>query len=433
MDFQTTLPYAADSDLHVIEGLDVTGTPIYQRTGLGRFLPVDMYTLLQGIIERCLATQLPDGSYLVSPTIFDETMFSTTDYISYAPISQWTERTYPSGVLNEVSGYVKNLMDNYPQYLLLLAIDDKLWELGNSGAEGKSLYGNLKDTAPYWEAFHDITYAMTQAGVGFDPITFEMVLIPARVSGTGSDVYGAPNAGVRMYPEVLIARYKVMQQLRYKRASISDTRRYTGSAIGRTDQTAESLWTDGYASGRYVLCIEAARDYFATHQDVGDVQNPDALGYFYIYRGFMAYLQTYGQTHAIWSDGYAGQSKTHDGPKFLISKGYASIPHDVKIWANWDGSGDLRLWQQFGGEPLVLGQNLLLDVPNISADYSWQAGFEIPENILQFPPYITGYMSWYWNPMYNGSLTIQAEWPIEDWEFQFCKHDDNGGVVTWTA
>jgi hypothetical protein len=88
MDFQLTLPYAADSNLHVIAGLDVTGTPIYQRPGDWRCKPVDMYTLLQGIIERCLATQQSDGSFLVSPTIYDETMVSTDELISYAPISQ---------------------------------------------------------------------------------------------------------------------------------------------------------------------------------------------------------------------------------------------------------------------------------------------------------------------------------------------------------
>jgi len=218
MNFQTSLPYAADSGLHVIAGLNVGGTPIYQRHGLDRILPVDMYTLLQGIIERCLATwDEIQQRYLVLPNIYSST---------------WTERTYPGGVLNEVSGYVTNLMDNYPAGALLAAIDDKLWALGSCGVdpihEGASCYGTLMDTVPYWNEFLDITFAMTAAGVAFDPVSFEMQCIPARVTG-GAPIYGPPATSGRIYPELLIDRYKVMQQLRWKKAVMYDTRPAGGS------------------------------------------------------------------------------------------------------------------------------------------------------------------------------------------------------------
>ena len=439
MNFQTTLPYATDSGLHVIEGLDVTGIPIYQRAGLDRFLPVDMYTLLQGIIERCLATQQSDGSYTVSPTIFDETMYSTTDHISYAPISKWIERTYPGGALNEVTGYVANLMDMYPQNLILQAIDDKLWLLGNSGDAGKSIYGNLKDTPLYWEAFDDITYAMTQAGVGFDPASFEMVLIPARASGTGADVYGAPSGAVRIYPEMLIARYKVMQELRYKKASISDTRRYVGTAVGNSHWDRGEFnswplyWDNDYVSGLYDEACQSAEDNW--QETVGAVQPSGPSAYWVINRGFKSNTQSYGVYWKRWWQGvlgYNGASAGYWGPRFMIDGGYtgAGLTHDVYMWGWWDGAGEPDLYQQFDGTDIVAGKNLVFRVNTMSVDTLFMAWRENAPD-LYFPPFPFWPPSPYSVRNINAQLTIQAAPPIEDWKFEFCKHSDFGGDVTW--
>jgi hypothetical protein len=401
-----------------------------------------MYTLLQGIIERCLATKLPDGTYLVSPTIFDETMNGG----EFAAISQWTERTYPDGVLNEVSGYVKNLMDNYPSGLLLKAIDDKLWELGSCSSgvhDPESIYGNLMDTPPYWSAFWDITFAMTQAGVVFDPVTFEMLVVPARASSTGEDEYGPPTASSRMYPEVLIARYKVMQQLRYKKAPISDTRRFTGGfgdAYSHFETTNNgsywpTWWTHDYVAGLYNEACANARS--AWSESVSGIQDPNILSYWLIWHGLMNATQSFSYTwFAQMVTGYSGGSGNNfSAPKLTINKGYSGITHNVKLWAYWDGNGDLTLWTQSGGDPVVAGKNLILEINNISADTVWQAGFEDAENTLHFPPFCPtwppGAVSYWVN--FNGQLTLQAYEPIEDWEFQFCKHSDFGGDVTWVA
>ncbi|MFA5401289.1 MAG: hypothetical protein WC359_12650 [Dehalococcoidia bacterium] len=441
MDFQLSLPYATDSGLHVIQGLDVTGTPIYQRAGDWRCKPVDMYTLLQGIIERCLATQQPDGSYLVSPTIFDETMFSTDEHIPYAPISKWTERTYPDGVLNEVSGYVANLMDNYPASLLLLAIDDKIWQLGYC-VEGPihpvSVYGTLSDTSPFFVPYDDPTAIFQAAGVGYDPVTNQLQIVPARITG-GDPIYGSPEGATRIYPELLIDRYKILQVLRWKKANIGDTRRYAGSAVGFSDPeytdnhgyyiSAPSWWTTEYVEGLHAIACQRARDDWT--ETVGAVEDATLAAYWAITRGCRNYTRRTGYLGAWYSratDGYNGLTNTHNGPKLLIYQGYADIPHDVKIWAYWDGAGDYQLWQQFGGGDLVAGKNLLLEIDDISEDTVWQAGFENAESTLHFPPLP---VPWTQGIDRDSQLAIASEWPVEDWKFEFCKHDDNGGAVTW--
>lgn len=441
MNFQLSLPYAADSDLHVIEGLALNGTPIFQRPGDWRFLPVDMYTLLQGTIERCLATQQPDGSYMVSPTIFGPGMFSKKDSIPYSQISKWTERDYPGGVLNEVSGYVKNLMDWFPQSLLLRAIDDKIWELGacSSGVhETESCYGTLQDTAPFFAPFFpDATAFMFAAGVNYDPVSFQMQVVPSRITG-GAPLYGSPETAGRIYPEMLIDRYKILQVMRYKKAVISDTRRYFGEGFGNSTSTAgPGTWT-GYSyspiyldmSGCYAEACVSARTFFDTHQTILAPENPVGA-YWNISRGMrvtvypIAYLSPYFRIQVT---GYLGAAEILRGPKLMIESGYKTIPHDVKIWAWWDGTGDYNLWQQFGGITLTAGKNLVFKIDSINKDTEWKAGFENPGNTLHFPPYRTPFWP---DPMYNSALTITAAPPIEDWKFNFCKTDDTGGAVTW--
>ena len=455
MNFQTTLPYAADSGLHVIEGLDVTGTPIYQRTGLDRFLPVDMYTLLQGVIERCLATQQPGGNYLVSPTIFDETMKSTTEGISYEPISKWIERTYPGGELSEVTGYVKNLMDMYPQNLILQAIDDKLWKLGNCSSgtyETQSVYGNLMDTPPYFQAFRDITFAMTQAGVGFSYVTFEMVLIPARASSTGLDQYGAPSGAVRIYPEMLIARYKVLQELRYKKASVYEPKR----ASGATNDEAPWPYTGAgipYGVGTYVNPNPPYYWDYSSGPWPSQADREVALGL--AESNFMSWYRTilsgvvplmtqaaidafFLLTSALKVDNYTTSFyrfqlvgrymgyPNREGPNFK-TKAYG-INHDVKMWGWWDGTGDPKMgWNRADGTPVVAGKNLMWDVSpfaseaNYDADVDWNEASWPPSRPATWPP------PYYWTP----GCEIQLSPPIEDWKFNFCKHSDFGGDVTW--
>ncbi len=447
MEFQTTLPYAVDSNLHVIKGLDLSGTPIFQRPGDWRFKAVDMYTLLQGIIERCLATQQPDGSYLVSPTIFDETMFSTDSHISYASISRWTERDYPGGVLNEVSGYVKNLMDNYPQSLLLLAIDDKLWALGScsSGVHvPESCYGTLMDTAPFFNPFWDITFAMTAAGVGFDPTSFEMQVVPARITG-GSPIYGSPEGSTRIYPELLIDRYKVMQQLRYKKTAIYDTRRSTGTASGSASYANPNppyyYWPPYYyptlADAQAVnnLAAQNFKDLYAV--TLGSVDNLGAMtpsgltawwtlsAMLWIAFGYSGPFSRYLANAVV--EGHPGKA----GPNFKI-KGYDSISHKVQMWAWWDGTGNPRMGFSTvaGGSPIVAGKNLIWEVDNptgetqYSPDVNWNSAAWPPDNIIN-NPYTSSPSSW------DDGASIVASPPIEDWQFQFCRHNDFGGAVTW--
>ena len=437
MDFQTTLPYATDSNLHVIEGLDVTGTPIYQRAGLGRVLPVDMYILLQGIIERCLATQQADGSYLVSPTIFNETISGG----EYAEVSKWTERTYPDGILNEVSGYVANLMDSYPHLKLLKAIDDKLWELGIAEPdpihEQECIYGKLTNTPPYYEAFLDITYAMTQAGVGFSYDNFEMQCVPARITG-GDPIYGPPTEADRLYPELLIDRYKVLQQLRYKKASVSDTRRFTGGASGESDWETNygtwdpylpPWWTCDYQAGQYAIACDRARE--AWSESVTDIMDSSNLSYWVVQRDMTYYRQAMKIEIPYYSwrievRGYNTGPYTHQGPKLQINKGYTGIEHGIKLFGYWDGTGSHELWVQFGGDPLVVGKNTILDINKITEDWEWRAGFE---NVISpvFPAYdcdASGFHAL--------GLSVQTYPPVEDWHFNFCKHHDFGGDVTWS-
>jgi len=439
MNFQTSLPYATDSDLHVIEGLDITGTPIYQRTGLDRFLPVDMYTLLQGIIERCLATRLPGGTYLVSPTIFDETMFSATEHFSYKSISTWIERTYPNGELNQVTGYAKNLMDMYPQNLILQAIDDKLWELGacSSGVyEVESCYGNLKDTPPYWEAFRDITYAMTQAGVGFDSEfgTYEMVMIPARASNTGADVYGPPSSAVRIYPEMLIARYKVMQQLRYKKVSWSVKNFVTSLAQGSNGDGADANWctlTQAEWESRWKASYEQAGELFTVPPPAGNFSNTSPLGdapweiqvrlgpagLYFVWDNYL-FFNCYGE--GAWS--LVGQ---YDGKGLQgTMMGYPSIPHDIRMYAYWDGTGSKELFSPLCD--LVPGKNTIFEETNVGETTDID-GFVIPtqDNWLDLLPVRTSLS------LRQVYCLIYGYTPIEDWKFEFCKHSDFGGDVTW--
>lgn len=458
MNFQTGLPYAADSGLHVIEGLDVGGTPIYQRQGLDRFLPVDMYTLLQGIIERCLATQLPDGSYVVKPTIFDETMSSEVGHIPYAPISQWTERTYPGGVLNEVSGYVANLMDMYPQNLLLLAIDDKLWELGSCSSgvyEVESIYGWLMETPPYWQAYRDITYVMTAAGVEFNPISYEMVLVPARANN-GTVIYGSPAGAVRIYPEMLIARYKVMQQLRYTMSAYSDTRVKTSGAAGHSGDyylggAAHGLWAEAVTHAEWVAAINLSEDNWKTNYNfslgaVVPLLTQVAIDAFFKLKadlltgwGPSATPGPGGKGTYSWYIFYyiygitAGADWGEDcttAPHFK-TKAYG-IPHTIKMWGE---SAAAAIWgfTQADGTPLVSGKNLMWDKAAMGSEETYSPDIDLRDEVWPpsggtYPPLwpeeggVTG-LGW--------GQEVQLYEPINDWEFAFCKHHDFGGDVTW--
>jgi hypothetical protein len=151
--------------------------------------------------------------------------------------------------------------------------------------------------------------------------------------------------------------------------------------------------------------------------------------YWNISRGFRRYVQNYGGYYSgVWGigvDGNLGLAHTHFGPKLLIHKGYSGIQHDTKIWGWWDGIGDYELWLQFGGAALIQGKNLILDIAKISVDTVWQAGFE-NAGVLSFPPFSDP------NYIRDSSLTITAAHPVEDWKFNFCKHNDFGGAVTWT-
>lgn len=428
MDFQTSLDYATDSGLHVIRGLDVFRTPIYQRPGDWRCLPVDMYELLQGVIERCLATQSAPGEYLVSPKIYYKEKLSADENIPYAPICEWIERDYPDGNERVVSGYVDNLLDLYPQNLILQAIDDKIWELGQCveyGATMKSVYGNLKDDQPYFEAMQDATAFMVQAGVGFDPVTNQMQLIPARITG-GAPVYGAPSEAVRIYPEMLIDRYKVLQVMKYKKAAWSDGFRISapnenvvsdGDYYPTVEGQPPPWWTEEYKAGLYNQCVQRILETWVQNE-TGSNLSTDAD--WIIQRG----MQTYGLYYffvGVWVwflGGWGGNTAMHFGPKIKIYGGYPNIPHDVRIWAHWDGTGDSGLWRQFGGEELVEGKNLIFEKKSISGDEIWE-GYQ-DSGTKDFPPY---------RGALNSQLSVQARPPIEEWAFKYCSPKK---PVTWT-
>ena len=159
------------------------------------------------------------------------------------------------------------------------------------------------------------------------------------------------------------------------------------------------------------------------------------LVYWVIGRGFTSFTSAAGNYNYFSQSvsGYDRGSSTHWGPKLILRKGYTGIDHDVKLWGYWDGTGDHELWKQYGGDALVVGKNLITEVANIASDTVWQAGFEDPENELYFPPFCPtwppGCVSYYINR--NSQLEIQSYWPVEDWKFNFCKHSDFGGDVTW--
>jgi hypothetical protein len=431
MDFQTTLPYAVDSDLHVIAGLDVSGIPIFQRPGDYRFLPVDMYTLLQGIIERCLATQRSDGSYLVSPVIYDETI----GLGKFASISKWTERTYPDGTLNEISGYVANLMDNYPTGLLLAAIDDKIWELGSCSSgvhEEESCYGNWDDTTKTFSPFFpDATAFMYAAGVGYDPVSFEMQCIPARVTG-GDPVYGSPSGLLRIYPELLIDRYKLLQVMRYMATPLYDLARqdfYGGESYMETGTypsdprpqfypggTFDMLWYDWY---KETACYKALPLFLVKLNDPNSWGAAEYTG--------MTMNRYYGSYYQHWAM-YQGAcawifSLIETSPCFKMW-GYADIPKNFMLtglYAGGNNSG-LKTWDE---HELVIGRNELRRWinPMEHEEFDNSEGF----------PYDFDYV---WNaatPNGHPPATMQITniGVHTDFKFQFCKHDDNGGAVTW--
>jgi hypothetical protein len=433
MNFQTTLPYAADSDLHVIEGLDVSGTPIYQRPGDWRCKPVDMYALLQGIIERCLATQLADGSYKVSPKIYDENI----EFGKYAAISQWTERTYPAGVLNEVSGYVSNLMDNYPHNLLLAAIDAKFWELAEVDqgiTHHVSCYGKLTDTPPYYVPFEDIQDLYQTAGADWDPgptgLSAELLSVPARANG-GVALYGSPSSG-RIYPEALIARYKVLQALRWKKAHIYEKR----TASGNNPPVSILLHSDYFAGGyqseeeweasfnRNTTWIKD--NYVAVLSDIESWAPPD--GRWLDFSSFGCSLTYTTSRDTWWTWNYSEVSGNRSGPNFK-TKAYG-IPHRVQMYGYWDGFGDPAMGFEICGEGTpVIGRNLVWDEACIGSETVFSAnvstvGSDWPPSFP--PPYIGWPASW----QRGFSMTLYE--PIEDWDFNFCKHNDFGGAVTWT-
>ena len=453
MNFQTGLPYAADSGLHVIEGLDVGGVPIYQRQGLDRVLPVDMYTLLQGIIERCLATQQLDGSYLVSPVIYNKDMASTDGGISYEPIGKWIERDYPDGVLDEVTGYVDNLMDMYPQNLILQAIDDKLWELGecSSGVyESECFYGWLMETPPYWQAYRDITFVMTAAGVEFDPVSYEMILVPARANN-GTAIYGAPVSAARIYPEMLIARYKVMQKMRWTMAAYSDTRIKTSGAVGSSGDyylggAQHGLWAEAVTHEEWVAALNLSEDDWKANYDfsLGGVETLNtqaAIDAFFKLKA--TFIQGWGPSATgggySWYIFYyiygttAGADWGEDcttAPHFK-TKAYG-IPHTIKMWGE---SATAEIWgfTQANGTPLVAGRNLMWDINALGSEETYSPDIDLRDEVWppsggEYPPLWpeaggVGGLGW--------GEEVQLYEPINDWEFAFCKHADFGGDVTW--
>jgi hypothetical protein len=436
MNFQLALPYATDSNLHVIEGLDVTGAPIYQRPGDWRFEPADMYTLLQGIIERCLATQLPSGNYLVSPTIYDETMFSTEEHISFAPISKWTERTYPDGVLNEVSGYVRNLMDNYPQWLLLLAIDDKIWQLGQC-VEGPthmvSFYGTYDKDTHIFVPYDDVASIFQAAGVGYDPVSNQLLLIPGRLNG-GVDVYGAPNSGARIYPEVLIARYKVLQVMRYCIPSIYDAAKSSASFSEVYTETGNfprdgrpqfypnwyyynMYWYDWYKETACNIVLDQVKV---------KVADPSTWG-----TDTFENMTLFRHTKCAWNifNVYMGAnywevSLLQTGPVFKI-KAYDKIPKALIIIGEYSGGETAGLKNADGGE-LVVGKNELRRWENSTSS------FEEFKSEDGFPHDF----EYEWNASTpNGYTNANCSIPLTllaDYHFQFCKHSEFGGDATWT-
>jgi hypothetical protein len=289
----------------------------------------------------------------------------------------------------------------------------------------KSVYGNLKDDQPYFEAMQDATAFMVQAGVGFDPVTNQMQIIPSRITG-GAPVYGAPSEAVRIYPEMLIDRYKVLQVMKYKKAAWSDGFRISAPNYGTNagwdyypngPGNPPPWWTEEYKAALYDQCVQNMLANWS-QQEVGSNLSTDAD--WIIQRG----IQTHGQYYFFdgrWTwvlRGRGGASDTHSGPKLTIYGGYASIPHDVRIWAHWDGTGDAGLWRQFGGEELVEGKNLIFEKESISGDEPWE-GYQDP-GTKDYPPY---------RGAYDSKLSVQARPPIEEWAFKYCSPKK---PVTWT-
>jgi len=329
-------------------------------------------------------------------------------------------------------------MDNYPQSLLLLAIDDKIWQLGSCGDGGHSIYGNLKETGPYWEAFQDATAIMTAAGVGYDPVSFQMQVVPSRITG-GTPEYGPPNLSDRIYPEMLIDRYKVIQQMRYKRASIYDTRRAnaynpdygSGSIVG-----AVSDWSPAPYYGDWKMQIQpqpSAADwdvrynnaagkvsatYASTLGGLDDLSamTPSGLAAWWTITTEMLFARQY--SYVSWEDpdwfAYATSISiriegTNIGPHFKTF-GYAGINRDVKLWG--EDNGVVRLvWSSLNATGEITYTTDLLSSYGIWPNY---------ETIEGQPG------------VWTDGRNVVLDYPVEDWKFQFCKHDDNGGAVTWT-
>jgi hypothetical protein len=419
-----------------------------------RFRPVDLYTLLQGIIERCLATQQPNGEFYIPPIIYNKDWYTAGGVLwgqSYAPICRWIERDYPGGVLQETSEYVNNLLDAYPRGLILQAIDERIVTLATMGYDndynptGKSIYGNLKDAPPYWEAFHDETAIYDQAGVGYDPVTHELLLVPARASPTGEDIYGPASSAIRIYPEMLIARYKVLQQMRYKMANYNDARRMHTKAVGHSTHRYAHLYGGYYYdttcpvypnatpmdSGLFAsVWAEACADAKANRIDTLDGTGIPLD--WTLWRGCQYQVSSGWSTGCPYYDriwrlnalGYGGSDNTHSGPRFNICGGY-EITHTNRIWGYWDGdpSESPSIWKAFGGGDIVAGKNLLYQKVCAGEDDLFES---VKTAYLEWPPF-----SEPWGTTKNYYLNIVVGPPIEDWEFQFCKHDDYGGEVTW--
>jgi hypothetical protein len=251
-----------------------------------------------------------------------------------------------------------------------------------------------------------------------------MQLIPSRITG-GAPVYGAPSEAVRIYPEMLIDRYKVLQVMRYKKAAWTDGFRITspnvmGTSDGDYYPTLEGnpppWWTEEYKAGLYNQCVQRILENW-NQSEVGSNLSTDAD--WIIQRGMYTgalYYFFIGQW--VWQlYGYGGPAVNHDGPKLKVFGSYP-IEHTVRIWGHWDGTGDAGLWRQFGGEELEEGKNLLFEKEGVTEDFIWE-GYQ-DEGTKDYPPY---------RGVVNSQLFVQARPPIEEWKFKFCSPDK---PVTWT-
>jgi len=444
MNFQTSLPYAPDSNLHVIEGLDISGTPIFQRPGDWRCKPVDMYTLLQGIIERCLATKQADGTYLVSPVIYNETMGGG----EFSSMSKWTERTYPDGVLNEVSGYVANLLDNYPHNLLLKAIDDKFYSLATC-VEGSmhnvSCYGVYDEETHAFTPYDNLAAIYQAAGVSFRydvPGEHNSVLLltsPARISGV--DIYGVIGTSDRLFPEVLIDRYKVMQVMRYIVPQAYDLiKEHTVAFPGESQKIGAYIdemcygndwceadfygwhWKDYYKEGKCNDTWKLFLDVFANEANWIETTEQATFGFNRTLWEcmFVRYWGTSFKNYVAWRVIFS-----QTAAKFKIAH-YADIPKDLILGGTWGGGWDGGV-KTLDNTPLVVGKNELKkwsEVTGGEVAYRSADGFHTP-------------MYFDWNDYApDGTHDISCSltyFLIADYHFQFCKHSDFGGDVTWTA